>query len=213
MTRSSSDWLFVTPNIALRLVACHFEIMFTNQGGRTRGGEGKKGAAMHRPFPERRPAHNKRLILGGSGWIDRFDADRSSGGVENSSHLHALVDEALSLLLVVELIGGPAVSGGKDKFVPRFYNRSVKRLLRSRIHNRRLIVRLHGLLLSCRIGRGVGSTLRQRRLACETQGNSQRHRGQGELYFLHRTLLADGSVIRVRRCKSPAKQAPPAISY
>ena len=78
---------------------------------------------MHRPFPERRPAH-KRLILGGSGWIDHFDADRSSGSVQNSSHLHAFVEEALSLLLVVKLKGGLAVSGGKDKFVPRFYNRT-----------------------------------------------------------------------------------------
>src|SRR5258708_10586008 len=111
--------------------------------------------------------------MGGSGWIDRFDADRSSGGVENSRHLHALVHEALSLLLVVELIGGLAVSGGQDKLVPRFYDRSLKHLLRSRTHSRRLVVRLHWLLLSSPITPGVGNTLRHPPPACKTQPQRQ----------------------------------------
>src|ERR1700694_1958855 len=134
--------------------------MFTNQCSQicSQIREEKKGAAMHRPFPERRPAH-KRLVLGGSGWINRFDANRSSGSVQNSSHLHALVEGTLSLLLVVELKGSLVVSGGKDKFVPRFYDRSVKRLLRSRSHSGSLIVRLHRLLLGCRFGGGAGTIL------------------------------------------------------
>ena len=82
---------------------------------------------MHRPFP------TGALLIsasscGGSGWIDRADANRSGGGVQNSSDLHALVKEILRLLLVVELIGGLAVSGRKDKFVSGFYDRSIKRL-------------------------------------------------------------------------------------
>ena len=135
--------------------------------------------------------------MGGSGWIDRADANRSGGGVQNSSHLHALVKEILRLLLVVELIGGLAVSGRKDKFVPGLCDRSVKRRLLRRRANRILIVRLHRLLLSCRIGRRTGRTLRERRLTCETQGNRQRHHwqhhGQNELYFLHSSLLEKDS--------------------
>src|SRR3979411_437361 len=129
--------------------------------------------------------------LGGSGWIDRFDADRSSGSVENSGHLHALVEEHLSLLLIVELISDRAVSSGKDKFVPRLHDLSFKHLFRSCIYSRGLIVGLHGLLLSRRITRGVGSTLRQRLLVCEQQDKGQRHCGQGELYVLHRNLLGE----------------------
>src|ERR1700682_3873545 len=37
--------------------------------------------------------------LGGSGWIDRFDANRSSGSVQHSSPLHPLVKEELRLFL------------------------------------------------------------------------------------------------------------------
>src|ERR1700687_2815849 len=61
--------------IELGLVVCHSEycaqtgcLSLRNNVHKSRrenkGGEGKKGAAIHRPFPERRPAHNKRLILG-----------------------------------------------------------------------------------------------------------------------------------------------------
>src|ERR1700675_4021069 len=154
---------------------------------------------MHRPFPTGAPAH-KRLSLRGSGWIDRADANRSGGGVQNSSHLHALVKEILRLLLVVELIGGLAVSGRKDKFVPGFCDRSVKRRLLRRRANRILIVRLHWLLLSCGIGRRTGRTLRERRVTSETQSNSQRHHwqhhGQNELCFHHSSLLGEDLLLR-----------------
>src|SRR5260370_37630310 len=133
--------------------------------------EVKKRSGYAPPLSHRRPAH-KRLIVGGSGWIDRADANRSGGGVQNSSHLHALVKESLRLLLVVELIGGLAVSGRKDKFVPGFCDRSVKRRLLRRRANRVLIVRRHRLVLSCGLGRRTGRTLRERRLTCETQSNS-----------------------------------------
>jgi hypothetical protein len=53
--------LFVTPNIALRLVACHFEIIFTKR-------REKKGRLCTAPFPR-----GALLIISASSWGIRLD--------------------------------------------------------------------------------------------------------------------------------------------
>jgi len=52
------------------------------------------------------------LVFRESNRLDHGDANRPGGGVQNSSHFHALVKEVLGLLLVVELF--IAVSLGRD---------------------------------------------------------------------------------------------------
>src|SRR5580700_3958786 len=103
----------------------------------------KREATKATSPPTDAPAQRHRSFVG-SGRVDRINADRPRGGIQNSRDLHLLVEEVVRLLLVVKLIGR-VVSTGKNELAAGFHNSSLE--CDSRISSTVVIVAVVGIRL------------------------------------------------------------------